>query len=77
MFTYFYGLGSDHIPKNGDEFPYAHITRITASSGHLLPLQSRVESLRNTKPPLLFWQGIASTDWGRALGRCGVCAIRA
>jgi 4-amino-4-deoxy-L-arabinose transferase-like glycosyltransferase len=64
-FIYFYGLGSDHIPKNGDEFPYAHLTRITASSGHLLPLRSEIESLRNTKPPLLFWQGIASTSWGR------------
>ena len=29
IFTYFYGLGSLHIPKNGDEFPYAHVTRIT------------------------------------------------
>lgn len=64
-FTYFYGLGSDHIPKNGDEFPYAHLTRITASSGHLLPLRTEIENLRNTKPPLLFWQGIASTNWGR------------
>ena len=70
-FAYFYGLGSDHIPKNGDEFPYAHVTRITAGSGHLLPLRSEIESLRNTKPPLLFWQGIASTSWGRdwSLGR--------
>jgi 4-amino-4-deoxy-L-arabinose transferase-like glycosyltransferase len=65
VFTYFYGLGSDHIPRNGDEFPYAHVTRITAGSGHLLPLQAEIESLRNTKPPLLFWQGIASTDWAR------------
>ena len=65
VFTYFYGLGSDHIPKNGDEFPYAHVTRITAGSGHLLPLRAEIESLRNTKPPLLFWQGIASTDWAR------------
>ena len=64
-FTYFYGLDSDHIPKNGDEFPYAHVTRVTARSGHLLPLQAEIESLRNTKPPLLFWQGIASTDWGK------------
>ena len=65
VFTYFYGLGSDHIPKNGDEFPYAHVTRITAASGHLLPLRAEIQSLRNTKPPLLFWQGIASTDWAR------------
>ncbi len=64
-FIYFYGLGSDHIPKNGDEFPYAHLTRITAGSGHLLPLRSEIESLRNTKPPLLFWQGIASTNWAK------------
>ena len=65
VFTYFYGLDSDHIPKNGDEFPYAHVTRITARSGHLLPVQAEIESLRNTKPPLLFWQGIASTRWGK------------
>ena len=37
IFTYFYGLGSLHIPKNGDENPYIHITRLTAASGHLLP----------------------------------------
>lgn len=64
-FTYFYGLDSDHIPKNGDEYPYANITRVTAASGHWLPLQSELENMRNTKPPLLFWQGIASTDWAR------------
>lgn len=63
VFTYFYGLGSLHIPKNGDEYVYAHITRLTAHSGHLLPLQSLQIDMRNTKPPLLFWQGIASTDW--------------
>jgi 4-amino-4-deoxy-L-arabinose transferase-like glycosyltransferase len=65
VFTYFYGLGSLHIPKNGDEFPYMHITRLTAASGHWLPLQSDFSDMRNTKPPLLFWQGIASTDWGK------------
>lgn len=65
VFTYFYALDSDHIPKNGDEYPYAHITRLTAQSGHLLPLQSELQQMRNTKPPLLFWQGIASTHWGR------------
>jgi 4-amino-4-deoxy-L-arabinose transferase-like glycosyltransferase len=63
--TYFYGLDSQHIPKNGDEYPYAHITRLTAASGHLLPLQSELDGMRNTKPPLLFWQGIASTHWGQ------------
>ena len=34
VFTYFYGLDSQHIPKNGDEYPYEHITRLTAASGH-------------------------------------------
>ena len=64
VFVYFYGLDSQYIPKNGDEFPYAHITRLTADSGRLLPLQSQLAEMRNTKPPLLFWQGILSTDWG-------------
>lgn len=65
VFTYFYGLDSQHIPKNGDEYPYEHITRLTANNGHLLPLQSQLNGMRNTKPPMLSWQGIASTDWGR------------
>ena len=65
VFTYFYGLDSQHIPKNGDEYPYEHITRLTAASGHLLPLQSELDGMRNTKPPLLFWQGIATTHWGQ------------
>jgi 4-amino-4-deoxy-L-arabinose transferase-like glycosyltransferase len=64
VFTYFYGLDSLHIPKNGDEYPYEHITRMTAVSGHWLPLQSEIPEMRNTKPPLLFWQGIVSTNWG-------------
>jgi len=65
VFTYFYGLDSQQIPKNGDEYPYEHIARLTAESGHLLPLQSELDHMRNTKPPLLFWQGIASTHWGK------------
>jgi 4-amino-4-deoxy-L-arabinose transferase-like glycosyltransferase len=65
IFTYFYGLDSEHIPKNGDEYPYEHITRLTAESGKLLPLRSQLDHMRNTKPPLLFWQGIASTGWGK------------
>ncbi len=64
VFTYFYSLDSQHIPKNGDEYPYEHITRMTAANGHWLPLQSELRELRYTKPPLLFWQGITSTDWG-------------
>jgi hypothetical protein len=65
VFTYFCGLDSQHIPKNGDEYPYEHITRLTAGSGKLLPLRSQMDNMRNTKPPLLFWQGIASTGWGK------------
>jgi hypothetical protein len=64
-FTYFYGLDSQNIPKNGDEYPYEHIVRLTSASGELLPLQSQMENMRNTKPPLLFWQGIVSTGWGK------------
>ena len=66
VFTYFYGLGSQHIPKNSDEYVYEHISRLTAESGQLLPLQSQLDNMRNTKPPLLFWQGIASTGWGES-----------
>jgi 4-amino-4-deoxy-L-arabinose transferase-like glycosyltransferase len=63
--AYFYGLDGQHIPKNGDECPYEHIARLTANSGRLLPLRSELPNMRNTKPPLLFWQGIASTGGGR------------
>lgn len=62
--TYFFSLDSLHIPRNGDECIYMQITRLTADSGHLLPLRSHPQ-MRNTKPPLLFWQGIVSTQWAR------------
>lgn len=65
VFVYFYALGSDHAATNGDELLYAQITRVTADTGHWLPLQSEVERHRNTKPPALFWQGIISTDWAK------------
>lgn len=64
ILTYVHGLDSLHIPKNGDEYVYAHILRLTAESGELLPLQSELDGMRNTKPPLIYWQGIASTSWG-------------
>lgn len=64
LFVYCTGLGSDHLATNGDELLYAQISKLTAQTGHLLPLQAVEERLRNTKPPLLFWQGILSTDWG-------------
>jgi hypothetical protein len=63
--AYLYGLGSLHAPGNGDELIYAQITRATAASGRWLPLESEMADMVNTKPPLLFWQGIASTDWAR------------
>ncbi|MBX9742881.1 MAG: phospholipid carrier-dependent glycosyltransferase [Chthoniobacterales bacterium] len=63
VFVYFYGLGSDHTATNGDELLYAQIARATALSGHWLPLQSPIARHANTKPPLLFWQGMISTDF--------------
>jgi 4-amino-4-deoxy-L-arabinose transferase-like glycosyltransferase len=65
ILAYWLALGSAHIPKSTDELPYVHITRLTAASGQLLPLRSEIAGVRNTKPPLLFWQGIASTNWGK------------
>jgi 4-amino-4-deoxy-L-arabinose transferase-like glycosyltransferase len=65
VFVYFFALGSPNAATNGDELLYAQITRTTAATGNLLPLQSEVERHRNTKPPALFWQGIASTDWAK------------
>jgi hypothetical protein len=64
LLVYCAGLGSDHLATNGDELLYAQISKLTAQTGQLLPLQSIDEKARNTKPPLLFWQGILSTDWG-------------
>jgi len=64
IFTYLFGLDSRFAPKNGDEYVYLHITRMTATANAWLPLQSALDSMQNTKPPLLFWQGIASTNWG-------------
>lgn len=61
--AYVAALGSDHAATNGDELLYAQIARATAESGSLLPLQTFIERHRNTKPPALFWQGIASTQW--------------
>lgn len=65
VFVYFYGLGSQHIPKNSDEYLYVHVARLTADSGHLLPLQSEMSYMRNIKPPMMFWHAIAATDWGK------------
>jgi len=64
LVVYCTGLNGDHLATNGDELLYAQISRLTAANGALLPLQSQEDRLRNTKPPLLFWQGIVSTGWG-------------
>ena len=61
---YLFGLGGDHIPRNGDELVYVHIARLTAESGHWLPLVSSLDFMRNTKPPLLFWQAMVAGGWG-------------
>ena len=63
--VYAAGLGGQYIPTNGDELVYAHIARVTAATGHWLPLASDLDNMRNTKPPLLFWQALVAGDWGR------------
>ncbi len=61
---YVLGLGSPFAPTNGDEMVYIHIARLTAESGHWLPLVSDLANMRNTKPPLLIWQAIVAGGWG-------------
>lgn len=61
---YLFGLGGNHIPRGGDELVYANIARLTAASGHWLPLVSAWDFMRNTKPPLLFWQAMVAGGWG-------------
>lgn len=63
--AYALGLDGQYIPSNGDEMVYAHIARLTAASQHWLPLVSELENMRNTKPPLLFWQAMVAGNWGQ------------
>lgn len=65
VLVYALGLGGPYNPSNGDELVYAHIARLTAASQHWLPLVSELAQMRNTKPPLLFWQAIVASDGGR------------
>lgn len=62
--VYAFGLGGQYIPSIGDELVYTHIARLTAASNHWLPLVSELGPMRNTKPPLLFWQAMVAGDWG-------------
>ena len=64
VLTYFLGLNGQYVPSNADELVYAHIARLTAASGHWLPLVSDLDHMRNTKPPLLFWQAMVAGNWG-------------
>jgi len=63
---YLLGLDSPFAPTNGDEMVYLHIARLTAESGHWLPLVSDLANMRNTKPPLLIWQAMVAGGWGNA-----------
>ena len=63
--VYALGLDNPYIPSNGDEMVYAHIARMTAASSQWLPLASELGHMRNTKPPLLFWQAMVAGDWGQ------------
>jgi len=72
--TYLHGLGSLHILRNGDELVYMHLTRATSLVNRWLPLQG-IPGMRNTKPPLLFWQhglGEPLVGGGIALAQCDV-----
>ena len=60
---YLFGLGGDHIPRIGDELVYSHIAHLTAETGRWLPLVSSYDYMRNTKPPLLFWQAMVAGGW--------------
>ncbi len=66
--AYLLNLGSAYAPTNGDEMVYLHIARLTSESGHWLPLVSDLHTpaggeMRNTKPPLLFWQAMFVGQW--------------
>ena len=63
--AYAFGQGSQYAPSNGDEMVYAHIAHATAQTGQWLPLASELENMRNTKPPLLFWQAMVAGHWGQ------------
>ena len=63
--VYAWGLNNQYLPSNGDEMVYAHIARLTADTHQWLPLQTEMPDMRNTKPPVLFWQGMLASAWGQ------------
>jgi hypothetical protein len=64
VIAYWLGLGGLHIPKLGDELIYAHIAFKTALTQQWLPFASDLGAMRNTKPPLLFWQAMVGPFMG-------------
>ena len=62
VLVYMFDLGGENIPRNGDELVYTHIAFKTwlqaQATGAWLPLASDLDHMRNTKPPLLFWQAM-------------------
>jgi len=62
---YVWGMDNLYMPTNGDEMVYNHIARLTAASSQWLPLVSDLNDMRNTKPPLLFWQSMVISGWGQ------------
>lgn len=62
VLVYMFDLGGENIPRNGDELVYTHIAFKTWLQAHAtgawLPLASELDHMRNTKPPLLFWQAM-------------------
>ncbi len=63
LFAYFWGLSDLQIPKIGDEVLYQQIARVTGESGTWLPLRYE-GGIMSTKPPLLYWLGMATTNKG-------------
>ena len=70
--AYLFWLDGLYIPHIGDEAPYIEIARLTSESGQWLPLRTG-PGLENTKPPLLFWMGMAAT---RLAGSFSLLALR-
>lgn len=60
--SYLVGLNYSQIPTIGDEGVYIQMSRATSETGRWLPLVWD-QGVFNTKPPLLFWQGMVTADF--------------